>query len=136
MTLLLRFTCLLLVLLPPTVQADEVDNRLALADTDRGRVLFGACRLCHEVGENAAHRVGPSLQRIFGRVVGSQADFPAYSPGFVAADFVWTPKLMYAWLEAPLAKFPESTMLAPGISDPQDRADLIAYLMRASAGER
>ncbi|MFV8820051.1 c-type cytochrome [Haliea sp. E17] len=113
--------------------AGELEDRMQLADIDRGRVLFGSCRLCHRIEAEEGHRVGPNLKGVFGRVVGTVPDYPGYSQRFRQAGFVWTPKLMYAWLEAPMAQYPDSTMLVPGISDPQDRADVIAYLMRVSA---
>ncbi len=126
---------LLLLTLQQAAVADEVENRMQLADLDRGRVLFGECRLCHSAGKGEGHRVGPNLQGIFGRVVGTHDDFDGYSRRFRAATFVWTPKLMFAWLESPMRMYPDSTMLSPGISDPQERADLIAYLMRITALE-
>ncbi len=126
---------LILLFLQQAAVADEVENRMQLADLDRGRVLFGECRLCHTAGKGEGHRVGPNLQGIFGRVVGTQADFDGYSRRFRGATFVWTPKLMFAWLESPMRLYPDSTMLSPGIADPQERADLIAYLMRVTALE-
>ena len=81
------------------------------------------------------HNSGPNLHRIFGKVAGKQEGFAYYSPAFLEADFVWTPQLMYAWLENPMAMFPESTMMSLGEPDPQRRADLIAFLMQASVRE-
>jgi cytochrome c len=65
-------------------------------------------------------------------VAGKQAGFDNYSETFRAARFVWTPQMMYAWLENPMAMFPESTMMSLGVPDPQQRADLIAFLLRAT----
>lgn len=123
----------LVLLLPGAGMADEIENRMQLADLDRGRVLFGACRLCHTAGQGEAHRIGPNLYGIFGRVVGTQGDFEGYSRRFREAGFVWTPRLLYGWLEAPMQTYPDSTMLSAGIRDPQARADLIAYLMQVTA---
>ena len=63
-------------------------------------------------------------------------DFEHYSAGFKDAQFVWTPRLMYAWLANPMAFFPATTMLSPGVPDPQRRADLIAYLKQASVRDK
>ena len=78
------------------------------------------------------HNNGPNLHRIFGKVVGKQEGFEYYSQTFKDAEFVWTPQLMFAWLENPMAMFPQSTMMSLGVPDPQQRADLIAYLEQAS----
>ena len=78
------------------------------------------------------HNNGPNLYRIFGKVVGEQKGFAYYSKAFREAKFVWTPQLMFAWLENPMALFPQSTMMSLGVPDPQQRADLIAFLQQAS----
>jgi len=106
-----------------------------VGDVERGRLVFGPCRACHSVEPGAATGAGPGLHRIFGRVAGKQEGFAGYSPGFREAAFVWTPRVMYAWLENPLAFFPDSTMMSAGVSDPRQRADLIAYLEWARARE-
>ena len=82
------------------------------------------------------HNNGPNLHRIFGKVVGRQKGFDYYSETFKAAGFVWTPQLMYTWLENPMAMFPESSMMSLGVPDPQRRADLIAFLQQASVREQ
>jgi len=78
------------------------------------------------------HNNGPNLHRIFGKVAGKQAGFDYYSEDFKAAQFVWTPEVMFAWLENPMVMFPGSTMMSLGVPDLQQRADLIAFLMLAS----
>ncbi len=112
--------------------ADELDNRLTLASTERGRVVFGPCRVCHAIQSVPGTHTGPDLSGIFGRVVGSRENYDGYSAAFRQAQFVWTPRLMYAWLENPMGMYPESAMMSLGIPDPQDRADLIAWLMQVS----
>ncbi len=101
-------------------------------DPERGRLVFGPCRTCHYPDAFMGHNSGPNLHRIFGKVAGKQAGFDYYSETFKAAQFVWTPRLMYAWLENPMAMFPESSMMSLGVPDPQQRADLIAFLVRAT----
>ena len=101
-------------------------------DVERGRLLFGACRACHYLRAGEGHHNGPNLHRIFGRVVGTAAGFEYYSESFRTAGFAWTPERLFAWLANPLEQYPETTMMSPPLSDPQRRADLIAYLARAS----
>ncbi len=116
-----------------TAAASAEDWDLPLAgDPERGRLVFGPCRTCHYPDAFMGHNTGPNLHRIFGKVAGKQAGFDYYSETFRAARFVWTPRMMYAWLENPMAMFPESTMMSLGVPDPQQRADLIAFLLRAT----
>ena len=101
-------------------------------DPGRGRLVFGPCRTCHYAERQMGHNNGPNLHRIFGKVAGKQQGFAYYSAEFKAAQFVWTPQLMYAWLENPMTMFPGSSMMSLGVPDPQRRADLIAFLEQAS----
>lgn len=126
--------CLLLA--AASARADEFQDRLALASVDRGRLVFGPCRTCHYPDAFMGHNNGPNLSGIFGMVAGKQPGFHYYSTAFRQAEFVWTPQLMYAWLEDPMAMFPDSSMMSPGVPDAQDRADLIAYLMQATARDQ
>lgn len=117
---------------PLSGAADELQSRLTLADVDRGRLVFGPCRTCHYPDAFMGHNNGPNLSGIFGKVAGKQVGFQYYSQFFKEAEFVWTPQLMFAWLEDPMAMFPDSVMMSRGVPDPQDRADLIAFLKQAS----
>lgn len=120
---------------PQQVAAPEpvVDaGRMPEGDPARGRLIFGQCRACHYPEPAMGHNNGPNLHRIFGKVAGKQEGFEYYSKTFREAQFVWTPELLWLWLADPLAMFPGTTMMSLGIPDPQERADLVAYLMRAS----
>ena len=101
-------------------------------DATRGRLIFAPCRTCHYTQSAMGHHNGPNLHRVFGKVVGKQQDFAHYSAQFKGADFIWTPQLMYVWLENPRKMFPGSSMMSLGVPDAQQRADLIAYLTLAS----
>lgn len=121
-----------LALAAPALWAQTAALVMPEGDYERGRLVFGQCRTCHYPEKEMGHNNGPSLHRIFGQVAGKQAGFEHYSDTFLEAQFVWTPQLLFLWLEDPLAMFPETTMMARGIPDAQQRADLIAYLRRAS----
>mgnify|MGYP001818906680 FL=1 len=129
---LVALLAVIVLLQVPAAVADELQARLALSSVDRGRVVFGPCRTCHYPDAFMGHNTGPNLSGIFGRVAGKQPGFDGYSTYFRSAEFVWTPQLMFAWLEDPMAMFPESRMMSRGVPDPQDRADLIAYLIQAT----
>ena len=104
-------------------------------DAERGRLVFGPCKTCHYAEQAMGHNNGPNLHGIFGRVAGKQEDFAYYSQIFKAAEFVWTPAMLDAWLANPMKMFPGSSMMSLGVPDPQRRADLIEYLKQASTRE-
>ena len=121
---------------PFFVSGTAVAQQLVMGgDAERGRLVFGPCRTCHYAEAYMGHNNGPNLHRIFGKVAGKQTGFDYYSDEFKAAQFVWTPDLMFVWLEDPLGKFPGSSMMSLGVPDPQARADLINYLEQASVRE-
>lgn len=106
---------------------DGVDGIGALVGDDaRGKRLFGQCQACHAVVEGQ-NRVGPSLYAIVGRQAGAVDSFK-YSDANANADFVWTEDALFAFLEDPRGYMPGTRMIFFGVSKPQDRADIIAYL--------
>ncbi len=126
---------LLVVLASSAAGAQSPATVGLVGDPERGRLVFGQCRTCHYPEKAMGHNNGPSLHRIFGRVAGKQPGFEYYSDTFKQADFVWTPELMNLWLADPMGMFPDTTMMSLGVPDAQERADLIAYLLRASVRE-
>jgi len=101
-----------------------------LGDAANGAAVFKKCKSCHQIGEGAKNRVGPQLNGIFGKVAGSDAD-AKYSKSMKRAGvdgLVWTAQTLDAFIENPKALVSKTRMSFRGISDPSDRADLIAYL--------
>ena len=124
---------LLLAAASGLAQPDPIDElSLLQGDPGRGRLVFAPCRTCHFTEAEAGHGNGPNLYRIFGKVAGQQPGFEYYSDELRAAGFVWTPQVMYAWLENPMAALPGTTMMSAGVPDARRRADLIAYLQSVS----
>jgi cytochrome c len=107
---------------------------LAEGDSVKGKAAFAKCAMCHMVGPDAQNSVGPQLNAIVGRKAASEADYAKqYSPGMkkLGADgFVWTEEHIDKWIADPKSMLPESPMaqLFTGISNPEERADIIAYL--------
>jgi cytochrome c len=99
-------------------------------DAARGRLVFGPCRTCHYPDKGAGHQNGPSLWNIFGRRAGTQEGFAGYSEALTQSGIVWTPAYLDAWLADPLHFIAGTSMMTPGVADPQARADLIAYLQQ------
>lgn len=95
-------------------------------DAAKGEVVFGQCRACHKV-EAGVNGMGPTLHGIVGRPAGAIEGF-AYSDANKNADITWDAETLFTYLENPREFLPGNRMAFPGIKDPQDRADLIAYL--------
>jgi cytochrome c len=99
-------------------------------DAARGEVRFQDCAACHKL-DAGANTIGPSLHGIFGRKAGELADF-RYSPAMKRSGIVWTPETLDQFITDPQAMVPGNRMPFAGIADAGDRADLIAYLSKAS----
>lgn len=95
-------------------------------DAEAGRRVFARCRSCHVLDEGV-NRTGPSLYGIFGREAGTVEGF-RYSDANANSGITWTGEVMFEYLENPREYIPGTFMAFPGLRDPQDRADVIAYI--------
>lgn len=95
-------------------------------DAAKGATAFITCKTCHAV-EEGVNKIGPSLHAIVGRKAGSIAGF-TYSPANKNSGITWTPEKLFQYLENPQRVVPGTKMAFAGLSDPQKRADVIAYL--------
>jgi cytochrome c len=104
----------------------------ARADGDpvRGEARFQECAACHKL-DSGANEVGPTLHGIFARKAGTLADF-RYSPAMKRSGIVWTPETLDKYIADPQAAIPANRMPYAGMADAGDRADLIAYLIKAT----
>jgi cytochrome c len=99
-------------------------------DPEKGADVFKKCKSCHQIGEGAKNRVGPQLNGVFGRVAGS-VDGVKYSKSMLRAGddgLVWTEETLDAYIENPKALISKTRMSFRGISDAEQRSDLLAYL--------
>jgi cytochrome c len=100
-------------------------------DAANGEAVFKKCRACHLVGPSAKHTVGPQLNNVIGRKAGSIADFASYSDQIKelgSKGLVWDDANLDKYLANPKDLVPNGKMAFPGLSDKEDRADVIAYL--------
>jgi cytochrome c len=96
-------------------------------DPKRGADEFAQdCAICHSAmaGKN---KMSPSLFAVVGRKAGSMTDF-AYSEAMKQSGIDWTPDKLDAFIAAPKQLVPGNKMPFGGISEEQERADIITYL--------
>jgi cytochrome c len=102
-------------------------------DVARGQRLFQNCIACHSLAPDK-NLTGPSLSGVIGRKAGTLQSFSRYSDAIRSSGVVWDAKTLDTWLADPQHVIPGNQMTFPGIENPQQRADVIAFLKQA--GER
>jgi cytochrome c len=120
----MRVTIALMMTLLPFASAR------ADGDPARGEARFQECAACHKL-EAGANEMGPSLHGVFTRKAGGLADF-RYSPAMKRSGIDWTPETIEKYIADPQAFIPANRMPYSGMADASDRADLIAYLVKAT----
>ena len=104
-------------------------------DPAAGEEVFQLCSGCHLLGPEAEDSVGPHLNGLFGRRAGSHEGYP-YSDGLTrmgTEGLTWSFETLDAYIENPLALVSGTRMNFDGLADPQERADLMAFLRLYSA---
>ena len=101
----------------------------ALADGDatQGAKVFLKCKSCHQIGEGAKNAVGPELNGLFGRKTGSVAGY-SYSAANKNSGIVWDETIFREYIQNPKGRIPGTKMTFPGLKDPTDIDNIIAYL--------
>jgi cytochrome c len=99
-------------------------------DAARGEKRFEECATCHST-ERGVNNVGPSLFGVLGRTAGEIADF-RYSPAMRTSGITWTAQTLDKFVADPQQEVPGNRMPFAGMPDAGDRADLIAYLQKAT----
>lgn len=92
-------------------------------DPVHGKTLYQVCMGCHSLDEDD---VGPRHRGVVGRTAGSVPGY-AYSPALKSSHLVWDADNLDRWLTNPQGLVPGVKMFF-AMPNPQDRADVIAYL--------
>ena len=121
-TMRLTMTLLMTPLLVAAARAD--------GDPTRGEARFQECAACHKL-ESGINEVGPSLHGLFMRKAGELADF-RYSPAMKRSGVTWTAETLDKYIADPQAMIPANRMPYAGMANASDRADLVAYLVKAT----
>ncbi len=96
-----------------------------------GEKVFGKCRACHQVGEDAKNRVGPQLNGIVGRPVAAVDGFN-YSAAMADAGGVWDADHLAQFLKNPKATIKGTKMAFAGLKKEDDLRAVITYLESVS----
>lgn len=95
----------------------------AAGNAARGEVLYQGCEDCHSIEKND---VGPMHKGVVGRAAGTVPGYD-YSSALRNAKIVWTEDNLDKWLTSPQLFVPGTKMFYQ-LQNPQNRADIIAYL--------
>ena len=106
----------------PQVPFEEVFASASAAD---GEGLWRQCASCHKL--DGSNGTGPYLDGVVGRAKHAVGDY-AYSDAMLGQDGEWTPENLSAFLLNPKEYVPGTKMAYRGMSDVEDRANIIAYL--------
>jgi cytochrome c len=101
----------------------------AKGDPVAGKKIFMRCVACHAVQPGAGAKMGPNLAGVVGRKSGAAAGFK-YSAAMQKAKLTWNEATLDKWLTKPSGVVPGTSMAFPGLPNPADRANVIAYLKK------
>lgn len=97
-------------------------------NTTLGARVYERCAACHSLHRN---RTGPKHCGLIGRTAGALPGFD-YSAALAASTLVWSAATLDRFLADPLGSMPGTTMGYDGVKDQEERAALIAYLVKVN----
>ena len=106
---------------------EPIEFYLAQADVAKGQTVFNKCTACHTIEKGAPNGLGPNLWGTLGAPIGKGHGF-AFSAALADKGGTWTWSTMSDWLKNPKGFAPGTKMTFAGIGNPQDRANVIAFL--------
>ena len=108
-----------------------IEAYLAKADPAKGADVFKKCGACHNADKGGPNQLGPNLWGVLGEPIGQGKGF-AFSPALSSKGGSWNWDVLSQWLTSPKAFAPGTKMTFAGISNPQDRANVMAFLNKQS----
>ncbi|GAB5486939.1 MAG: cytochrome c family protein [Parasphingorhabdus sp.] len=120
---------------PPETTGTETQTEAApeapeieLSDlAKKGKIAFLKCRSCHTVNQGEPHLTGPNLHGFYDVKAGTREGY-VYSEALLASGTTWNDAALDAWIESPTAAIPGTKMVFAGITKPEEREALIAYM--------
>ena len=105
-----------------------IEFYLASADPAAGEQVFKKCAACHNADNGGANALGPNLWGVLGEPIGKGAGGFAFSEALSGKGGTWNWDNLNQWLANPKKFAPGTKMTFAGLSKPEDRANLIAFL--------
>jgi cytochrome c len=113
----------------------SIAERLQTADVAKGEASAKKCLACHTLDKGQPNKVGPNLYGVVGTpIIRPETGF-TFSQAFQdkgKAGFTWTFDNLDTFLTAPRKDIPGTAMSFAGLSKPDERANVIAYLRTLS----
>jgi cytochrome c len=100
---------------------------LQTADAARGEAVFRKCGACHNADQGGANQLGPNLWGTVGNTIAHRPDF-SYSEALRGHGGRWDWDTLGQWLKSPRNFAQGTKMTFAGLSDPQERADVLLFL--------
>jgi len=115
-----------------TAEAEKpIEFYLASADPTKGADVFKKCAACHNADKGGPNQLGPNLWGVVGAPIGEGRGF-AWSDVLSKHGGTWDWDSLSKWLTSPKAFAPGTKMTFAGLSKPEDRANVIAFLNQHS----
>jgi cytochrome c len=120
----IRLFALAALLAVPGAYASDAEG-----DAANGKEVFLAsgCPACHGVTQEDNSKVGPNLVGVVGRQAGTTPSLLGPSENLKKYGVTWSAETLDEFLADPNAKVPGTAMIGI-LTDPQQRADVIAFL--------
>jgi cytochrome c len=116
----------------PVVAEKPIAFYLASADAAKGADVFKKCGACHNAEKGGPNALGPNLWGVLGENLGQGAGGFAFSDALKGKGGNWDWDKLNEWLTSPRKFAPGTKMTFAGLSKPEDRANVIAYLNKQS----
>src|SRR4029078_8532146 len=100
---------------------------LAKAAGTKGQAALNKCMACHNADKGGANQLGPNLWGVLGEPIGQGKAF-AFSDALAKKGGTWNWDNLSQWLNRPPACAPGTKMTFAGLGNPEDRANVIAFL--------
>ena len=115
-------------------EGPDLATLLASGDAAAGANIFAKCTACHTIEQGGANGIGPNLWAVLGEGIAEGRGGFAFSSDLANHGGSWTYDNMDAWLKSPRAFAAGTKMSFAGLSNPQDRANVMLYLLENGGG--
>lgn len=106
-------------------------------DEKKANKTFKKCIACHQVGPDAENTIGPNLNDLNGRVIGSVEGFK-YSKAFkklASEGRVWDQATLDGFLKKPKKYFKGTAMGFGGLRKDEERKNIVEWLLKIPEGK-